>query len=101
MKIKSLVYECLRQIPKGRVVTYGQIAAYLGDGKMARAVGNILHDNPDGVRYPCYRVVNNKGKLSNNYAFGGIERQKQLLEKDGIVVNDYTVDLRQYQFELK
>ena len=94
--MKNKVYEYLQTIPKGKVVTYGQIAEYLGNEKLARVVGNILHNNPDKDTYPCYKVVNSKGKLSSQYAFGGIEKQKELLEKDGIIVTNYKVDLDKY-----
>lgn len=94
---KQMVYEYLTKIPKGKVVTYGQIAEYLGDKKLARTVGNILHSNPDGEKYPCYKVVNAKGKLSLKYVFGGIEEQRKRLEKDGIVVEHNQVDLEEYQ----
>ena len=90
------IYDYLTTIPKGKVVTYGQIAEYLGNKYLARAVGNILHKNPDGNKYPCYKVVNSKGKLSSAYAFGGIEAQKLRLEADGIMVTDYAVDLEKY-----
>ena len=88
------VYELLREIPDGKVTTYGRIAELLGSRYYARAVGNALHVNPDGDKYPCYKVVNSKGRLSANYAFGGIEAQKKRLEAEGIEVNDYKVDLR-------
>ena len=96
---KQLVYDYLRLIPTGKVVTYGQIAQYLGNPKLARVIGNILHVNPDGEKYPCYKVVNSKGMLSAQYAFGGIEVQKQKLEAEGIVVIDYKVDLTLYKYE--
>lgn len=95
--MKEKVYNYLRIIPKGKVVTYGQIAEYLGNKKLARAVGNILHNNPDEEKYPCYKVVNSKGTLSKHFAFGGIEKQKEKLEKDGIIVIDYKVDLDKYR----
>ena len=95
--MKEKVYEFLRTIPKGKVVTYGQIAEYLGNKKLARVVGNILHNNPNENKYPCYKVVNGNGNLSKHFAFGGIERQKEKLEKDGIVVNNYKVDLDKYK----
>ena len=95
---KQAVYEYLATIPKGRVVTYGQIAKFLGNPNLARTVGNILHENPDGDKYPCYKVVNAQGKLAENYAFGGIERQKMRLEADGIIVNNNKVDLKKYQW---
>ena len=86
-------------IPTGQVATYGQIAKMLGNNHYARMVGNILHENPDGEKFPCYKVVNSKGQLAHNYAFGGIERQKEKLEADGIEVTDYKVDLKKYQWK--
>ena len=94
--MKEKVYEFLTTVPKGKVVTYGQIAEYLGNKKLARVVGNILHNNPDEDKYPCYKVVDSKGNLSKHFAFGGIEKQKERLEKEGIVVNNYKVDLKDY-----
>ena len=91
------VLNYLLTIPKGKVVTYGQIAVYLGNKKLARAVGNALHRNSDGNKYPCYKVVNSKGELSKKYAFGGIEEQKNRLENDGVKVVNYKVDLEKYQ----
>lgn len=95
--MKEKVYEFLRTIPKGKVVTYGQIAEYLGNKQLARVVGNIIHNNPDENRYPCYKVVDSKGNLSKYFAFGGIEKQKERLERDGIIVNNYRVDLDKYK----
>ncbi len=95
--MKEKVYEFLRTIPKGKVVTYGQVAEYLGKKELSRVVGNILHNNPDELKYPCYKVVDSKGNLSKHFAFGGIEHQKEKLEKEGIVVKDYKVDLKKYQ----
>ena len=97
---KQVVYEYLTSIPKGKVVTYGQIAKFLGDQNLSRTVGNILHVNPDGDKYPCYKVVNAKGKLAENYAFGGLTAQKVRLESDGITVNIDKVDLKKYQWSL-
>ena len=95
---KQVVYEYLATIPKGKVVTYGQIAKFLGNSNLARTVGNILHENPDGDKYPCYKVVNSQGKLAENYAFGGLKFQKMRLEADGIIVNNDKVDLKKYQW---
>ncbi|MGN1102863.1 MAG: MGMT family protein [Huintestinicola sp.] len=96
--MKERVYEFLRTVPEGRVVTYGQIAEYLGNKKAARAVGNILHNNPDENKYPCFKVVDSKGNLSESFAFGGIEKQKEKLEAEGIEVINYKVDLSTYQW---
>ena len=71
----------------------------LGKKSLARHVGNILHENPDGDLYPCYKVVNCKGRLSEGYAFGGIEMQKERLEADGIAVVDFRVNLAEYRWK--
>ena len=94
------IYEAVRKIPKGKVATYGQIAELAGDKKMARAVGNALHNNPDPERIPCYRVVNAKGELAGGFAFGGAEVQAGLLETDGIQLTDGKVDLKKYGMKL-
>lgn len=65
-----------------------------------KAHGKILHTNPDGEKYPCYKVVNSKGHLSHKYAFGSIEKQKEKLESDGIEVDHYNVDLKKYQWKI-
>lgn len=92
------VLDCLCEIPRGKVVTYGQIAAHLGHPGAARAVGNALHRNQDGDVYPCYKVVNSKGELSGRYAFGGLTEQQSRLEAEGIIVQDNRVDLEKYQY---
>ena len=92
------VYELLLEIPDGKVTTYGRIGELLGKRHYARMVGNVLHANPDGDKYPCYKVVNSKGRLSDNYAFGGLEAQKKRLEAEGIEVTDYKVDLKKYGY---
>lgn len=92
------VLEYLLTIPKGKVVTYGQIAEALGHPGAARAVGNALHKNPDGDKYPCYKVVSSKGKLSGRFAFGGTMVQQERLEADGIEVANNRVNLNKYQF---
>ena len=94
--MKQKVYAYLLNIPKGKVVTYGQIAQALGNKNLARAVGNILHQNPDPAAYPCYKVVNVQGKLSQNFAFGGMDGQARLLRAEGIQVTGDRVDLATY-----
>ena len=93
------IYEAVKKIPSGYVATYAQIAELAGDKKMARAVGNALHKNPDPDNIPCFRVVNSKGELAGEFAFGGSGAQARLLEADGIRVTDGRVDLRQYQWK--
>lgn len=92
------IYEVVKQIPKGKVATYGQVAALAGNPRWARVVGYALHVNPDPDGIPCYRVVNREGRLSNAFAFGGVNQQKLLLEADGIEVDGSYVDLGIYQW---
>ena len=94
--MKQQVYDFLLTIPKGQVVTYGQIAAALGRPGAARAVGNILPNNPHPEIYPCYKVVSAEGKLAKNFGWGGALQQRLLLEADGVEVKDDTVDLKRF-----
>ena len=75
----KMIYEAVKKIPKGKVATYGTVAAMAGNPRMSRAVGNALHRNPDPDNIPCYRVVNFKGELAEAFVFGGVNIQKQLL----------------------
>ena len=100
--LNDKVYEFVKSIPRGKVATYGQIALRLGNKNFARAVGTILHNNPDPEHIPCHRVVNTQGKLARSYAFGGIEAQRRLLASEGVVFkNDYIVDLSVSQMILE
>lgn len=97
--LSQKVYEYLTKIPKGKVVTYKQVAESLGNKGLARVVGSTLHKNPDGDKYPCYKVLNSKGELAEAFVFGGKEVQKERLEKDGIKVINNKVDLNIYQWK--
>ena len=94
------IYEAVKKIPKGKVATYADVAEMAGDRKMARAVGNALHKNPDPSTIPCHRVVNSKGELAGEYAFGGAWKQAQILESEGVEVIDKKVDLEKYRIKL-
>ncbi|UCC76832.1 MAG: MGMT family protein [Anaerolineales bacterium] len=76
------VYELVRMVPKGRVVTYGQIATTLGDARRARTVGWAMRSCPDDV--PWHRVVNAQGGLSTAPSSGGLHLQRALLEDEGV-----------------
>ena len=69
------IYAAVCLIPRGRVATYGQVAALAGNGGAARAVGNALHKNPMPGVIPCHRVVNAQGRLAPHFAFGGADEQ--------------------------
>lgn len=82
------VYEIAKQIPFGRVTSYGAIAKYLGAAKSARMVGwamNASHNNAD---IPAHRVVNRNGLLTGKFHFDGTNLMQQLLENEGIVVKE-------------
>lgn len=92
------VYSLLKQIPKGKVTTYGVIAEALGDKIAARGVGRILKRNPHPKSVPCYKVVRANGKIGG-YKLGK-ERKKHLLESDGIKVqNDRIVNFKEHLFK--
>ena len=95
---RQRVLFALLEIPDGKVTTYGAIAKRLGNKNLSRAVGNALHHNPDGKRFPCYRVVDAKGRLSKAFAFGGEVGQKARLTLDGIEVQDGKVDLSRFGY---
>lgn len=78
------VYEIVKQIPYGKVMTYGYIAKLIGNFRMSRQVGWALHKNPDPSKIPCHRVVNRKGNPSKAFAFGGENRQIKLLKSEGV-----------------
>ena len=92
------IYEVVKQIPRGKVATYGQIAILAGDHRGARTVGWALHANPDPKHIPCYRVVNRFGRVSPAFVFGGENQQIRLLAEDGIPCADGCVDLAKYQW---
>ena len=90
------VYDIVKQIPEGRVATYGQVARKAGGRGLARAVGNALHRNPYPGVVPCHRVVNAKGELSGAFAFGSYDEQRRRLEAEGVCVTNFRVDLGKY-----
>lgn len=90
----SLIYEQVRRIPRGKVATYGMIAAKAGNPRWSRVVGYALHVNPQPGLIPCHRVVNRIGGLAPAFAFGGENRQRILLEEEGVqFLADGNVDL--------
>lgn len=82
------IYEVVKQIPCGKVATYGMIASLTGNPKRSRIVGYALHVNPSPLLIPCHRVVNRFGEVSKAFAFGGENVQKELLTKEGVCFND-------------
>lgn len=94
------VYEVVRQIPKGRVASYGQVARMVGKPRNARFVGFALHVNPEPGVTPCHRVVFKDGSLAPGFAFGGIDEQRRMLESEGITfLPDGRVDMQRCYWE--
>ena len=88
------IYDVVRRIPRGKVATYGQIACMAGNPRWSRVVGYALHVNPDPEHIPCCRVVNRLGEVSCAFAFGGGNRQRELLMEEGVMfLPDGRVDL--------
>lgn len=84
MTVFEEVYMVVGRIPKGKVMTYGTVARLMGNPRMSRVVGYALHVNPDPLRIPCHRVVNRFGEVSSAFAFGGGNRQRELLLSEGV-----------------
>lgn len=93
------IYDVVRRIPRGAVATYGQVAALAGNRRWARVVGYALHVNPNPDEIPCYRVVTKEGNVSPAFAFGGGNRQRELLEADGVEFEDGHVIMEKYRWD--
>lgn len=92
-EFKQRVYALVAQIPRGRVMTYGQIAAICGAAWAAWEVGQLAHFGPTDL--PWQRVVNKQGGLARGYVPDGFEGQKRALEAEGITVSDeYKIDVQ-------
>ena len=96
------VYETVKQIPEGRVASYGQIARLVGAPRKARFVGFAMHASPGmagGV--PCHRVVFKDGSLAPGFAFGGPDVQKKMLLEEGVLFEDeHHVDMEACAWEV-
>lgn len=92
------IYDVVKQIPYGKVATYGQVAALAGNRRWSRVVGYALHVNPDPEGIPCYRVVNRLGEVSKAFAFGGENKQVELLEAEGVEFVDGKVDMNRFRW---
>ena len=94
MTFNQRCYELLSQIPKGKIVTYKQIANTLNT-KAYRAVGNAMANNPNPITVPCHRVIKSNG-LIGGYAFG-TKKKINLLEDEGIIIEkDKIVDFKKH-----
>lgn len=94
------VYRLVSLIPYGRVANYGQIAGLLGEPRAARTVGWALHGLPEGSEVPWHRVINVAGRISNPCEAHGEDRQRSLLEAEGVVFDSNgRTDMSFYRWE--
>lgn len=94
------VYTILRTVPKGKVVTYGQLAKLSGSPRGARAVGLCMKTNPDAPRTPCHRVVASDGSLHGYSAGNGIPTKKKMLLEEGVTFKGEKVYLEISQWKV-
>jgi methylated-DNA-protein-cysteine methyltransferase related protein len=84
----NAVYDIVEKIPRGKVTTYGQIAAIIGTHNNARVVGWAMRAAPEERKLPCHRVVNKTGVLSPSYVFGDAAFQRAMLEAEGVTFKE-------------
>lgn len=89
----ELIYDVVKQIPEGKVATYGQVASLAGNRRWSRVVGYAMNACPESGEIPCHRVVNRNGETA-----GAFLRQRELLEKEGVEFVDGKVDLKKYRW---
>lgn len=89
------IYAVVEKIPRGKVATYGQVAAAAGNPRWSQVVGYALHSNPRPGEIPCHRVVRRDGRVAQSFAFGGENVQRMLLEEEGVkFIDEFTVDMQ-------
>lgn len=100
MNFRELTLHYVQEIPKGKVATYGQIAALISSPRAARAVGGVLRSlTTNEGDIPWWRVVNRKGYISINQGMGGVEKkiQRDYLLEEGLEIDDqYIVDMEKH-----
>lgn len=96
MRTSDRVLELVKKIPRGKVMTYGDLAKWAGIA-CARCIGQILHRNKHPVTIPCHRIVA-KGGYLHGYALG-LEKKEALLESEGVEVKDGKVDLARFSYK--
>jgi O-6-methylguanine DNA methyltransferase len=99
MTFREKIYELTRQIPKGKVATYGQLAELAGSPGAARAVGMCMKTNPDAPHTPCHRVVASDGKLTGYSAKEGLKTKRGMLLEEGVKFNGEKVNLAKSQWQ--
>ena len=93
------ILEAISRIPRGRVATYGQIAAFAGYPRGARLVGMVLQRTPAGKRIPWHRVINAQGKISFPRRSESYRVQRSRLEREGVRFRGERIELARYQWQ--
>lgn len=99
MSFRDRVYAITNKIPRGKVATYGQIAALAGNKNAARAVGMCMRTNPNAPHTPCHRVVAANGSLTGYSAGNGVITKKKMLQEEGVIFKENNVNLSVSQWQ--
>ena len=92
------IYEKLKEVPKGKVISYKELAKAVGS-KAYRAVGSAMRKNPFAPKVPCHRVINSNGYVGNFSAKGGTKAKIRLLTKEGVKIKNNRIDLKKYLYK--
>ena len=98
--LKEIIYNKLKQVPKGKVITYKELAKSV-NSKAYRYVGSCMNDNEHPDKIPCYKVVRSDGKIGNYSGKGGVKTKIKLLEKDGVKIVNGKIDLEKFGHRFK
>ena len=92
------VYQIVKKIPRGKVLTYKDVAGMIGQSQSSRAVGNALNKNPDPLKVPCHRVIRSDGQVGG-YASGS-KKKIEILRKEGVKIEKGKVNLNNFWVHL-
>jgi methylated-DNA-protein-cysteine methyltransferase-like protein len=93
------VWQVVTGIPRGHVLTYGEVARLAGMSRAARRVSMAMRRAPRGMKLPWHRVINAQGKISFPTDSSGYQRQKELLEQEGVVFMNGKIDLERFGYQ--
>ncbi len=94
----KIVWQVVKGIPRGHVLTYGEVARLAGMSRAARRVSQAMRRAPRGMKLPWHRVINAQGKISIPQDSPGHQRQKELLEREGVVFLNGKIDLERFGY---
>lgn len=92
---REKIYDKLKEVPKGKVVTYAELARAV-NSKAYRAAGTAMRNNKDSIKIPCYKVVCSNGFVGNYSGSGGVKTKIRKLRNDGIEIKNNKIDLNRY-----